>query len=109
MNQAHEHAQDPRGRFMSFMTTTMSDRLKKARVSAGFYKASDAINKFGWKASTYRAHESRQNQFDATTALSYARAYGVNAGWSPCRDYTMLGDPTFVSNPPYRYREWYEN
>lgn len=63
------------------MTMTMSDRLKKARVSAGFYKASDAINKFGWKASTYRAHESRQNQFDATTALSYARAYGVNAGW----------------------------
>ena len=66
---------------MNFMTMTMSDRLKKARVSAGFYKASDAINKFGWKASTYRAHESRQNQFDATTALSYARAYGVNAGW----------------------------
>ncbi len=66
---------------MNFMTMTMSDRLKKARVSAGFYKASDAINKFGWKASTYRAHESRQNQFDASTALSYARAYNVNAGW----------------------------
>lgn len=66
---------------MNFIAMTMSDRLKKARVSAGFYKASDAINKFGRKASTYRAHESRQNQFDATTALSYARAYGVNAGW----------------------------
>ncbi len=63
------------------MSSSMSDRLKKARVSAGFYKASDAITKFGWKASTYRAHESRQNQFDAATALNYARAYGVNAGW----------------------------
>jgi hypothetical protein len=66
---------------VNYMTTTMSDRLKQARVSAGFYKASDAIKKFGWKASTYRAHESHQNQFDAATALSYARAYGVNAGW----------------------------
>lgn len=66
---------------MNYMTTTMSDRLKQARVTAGFYKASDAIKKFGWKASTYRAHESQQNQFDAATALSYARAYGVNAGW----------------------------
>jgi hypothetical protein len=66
---------------VNYMTTTMSDRLKQARVSAGYYKASDAIKKFGWKASTYRAHESQQNQFDATTALSYARAYGVNAGW----------------------------
>lgn len=66
---------------MNYMTTTMSDRLKQARVTAGYYKASDAIKKFGWKASTYRAHESQQNQFDAATALSYARAYGVNAGW----------------------------
>jgi hypothetical protein len=66
---------------VNFMSSSMSDRLKKARVSAGFYKASDAITKFGWKASTYRAHESRQNQFDAATALNYARAYGVNAGW----------------------------
>jgi hypothetical protein len=66
---------------VNYMTTRMSDRLKQARVTAGFYKASDAIKKFGWKASTYRAHESQQNQFDAATALSYARAYGVNAGW----------------------------
>jgi hypothetical protein len=77
----HCAAQDEKGRFVNYMTTTMSDRLKQARVTAGFYKASDAIKKFGWKASTYRAHESQQNQFDAATALNYARAYGVNAGW----------------------------
>lgn len=91
------------------MTMTMSDRLKKARVSAGFYKASDAINKFGWKASTYRAHESRQNQFDATTALSYARAYGVNAGWLLTGEGDMAlryAEPSSRSpSPPMRLQE----
>jgi len=59
----------------------MSGRLKLARVSAGFYKASDAISKFGWKASTYRAHENSQNHFDATTAKIYAAAFDVRAAW----------------------------
>jgi len=60
---------------------TMNERLKRARLTAGYRTASDAINRFGWRGSTYRAHENGQNQFDATTATTYARAYGVNAGW----------------------------
>lgn len=60
---------------------TMNERLKRARISAGYRTASDAINRFGWRGSTYRAHENGQNHFDAQTATNYARAYGVNAGW----------------------------
>lgn len=60
---------------------TMNERLKRARLAAGFRTASDAISRFGWRGSTYRAHENGQNHFDAETAGTYARAYGVSAGW----------------------------
>lgn len=59
----------------------MHDRLKKARISAGYSTATDAIRRFGWKGSTYRAHENSQNQYDAETAKIYGQAYGVSPGW----------------------------
>lgn len=56
-------------------------RLKKARIDAGFPTATAAIDHFGWKGSTYRAHENGQNEFDASTAKAYAKAYGKSPGW----------------------------
>ncbi len=69
---------------------SMHERLKRARLAAGFSTATAAINKFGWKGSTYRAHENRQNQYDSETAKMYGRAYGVNPGWL----LTGVGDMT---------------
>ncbi len=63
------------------MSSEMSARLKYARRSAGYRTAREAIEKFGWKASTYRAHENGQNQFRADEAKLYAAAYEVSAGW----------------------------
>lgn len=59
----------------------MHDRLRRARLLAGFDTARAAIERFGWKASTYRAHENGQNKFRASEARSYARAYKVSSAW----------------------------
>jgi hypothetical protein len=60
---------------------TMNDRLRKAREGAGYKTATDAIDHFGWKSSTYRAHENGQNNFRVEDASTYASAYGVTAAW----------------------------
>jgi len=59
----------------------MHDRLRRARLLAGYHSARAAIERFGWKASTYRAHENGQNKFGARDAGAYARAFGVNPSW----------------------------
>lgn len=59
-------------------TEHMSDRLRRSRVTAGFRTASDAVLKFGWKKSTYIAHEIGQNDFDPEQAGIYARAFKVS-------------------------------
>src|ERR1700679_3947958 len=57
-------------------------RLRAAREAAGFKSASDAAQKFRWRASTYMAHENGQNGIRAPEpALTYARVYGVDLTW----------------------------
>ena len=46
----------------------MYERLRDARRKAGYKTASDAIETFGWRGSTYRAHENGQNNFHAEDA-----------------------------------------
>jgi phage repressor protein C with HTH and peptisase S24 domain len=58
-----------------------NDRLKKARVDAGFRYASDAANAMGLVASTYRAHENGQNDFNFEEAQVYAKKFGVDPLW----------------------------
>lgn len=60
---------------------SMSDRLKHARMNAGYKTATAAINKLNWNGSTYRAHENGQNNFNVSHAEKYAKAYGVSAAW----------------------------
>ena len=59
----------------------MHDRLRRARLQAGFATAKAAIARFGWKASTYRAHENGQNKFRSSDAGIYARAFKVSSSW----------------------------
>ncbi len=64
----------------------MHNRLRHARISAGFKTATDAIDHFHWRNSTYRAHENGQNKFSPDDSELYAEAYGVSAAW------LLLGD-----------------
>lgn len=57
------------------------ERLQKARLDAGFASRGAACRRFGWKASTYNAHENGQNRFDFATARAYAEAFRVDPVW----------------------------
>lgn len=59
----------------------MNQRLKHARLQAGFNTASAAIKHFNWNSSAYRAHENGQNNYKVSDAEMYAEAYGVSASW----------------------------
>ena len=61
--------------------TTMHQRLKEARLKAGYRTATAAIDACGWANSTYRAHENGQNGFKVDDAKHYGEAYGVNPSW----------------------------
>lgn len=61
--------------------STMNQRLKHARLQAGFKTATAAIEHCGWNSSTYRAHENGQNNYKIKDAKIYADAYGVSPVW----------------------------
>ncbi|MEY9780837.1 phage repressor protein C with HTH and peptisase S24 domain [Sinorhizobium fredii] len=63
-----------------------AERLRQARINAGYRFASDAANALGIVASTYRAHENGQNEFDFAEAKIYARKFNVDPVW-------LMGDP----------------
>lgn len=58
-----------------------AQRLRAARKARGFKTAAAAIARFGWKQSTYLAHENGQNGISAEAALEYAKAYDLDPGW----------------------------
>ena len=61
--------------------STMNQRLKHARLQAGFKTAKAAIEHCGWNSSTYRAHENGQNNYKIKDAKIYADAYDVSPVW----------------------------
>lgn len=58
-----------------------AQRLKQARIAAGFASAADAAHRFGWTASTYNSHENMQNPIRPHVAERYAKAFKVNPKW----------------------------
>lgn len=60
---------------------TPSDRLRHARIAAGFGRAVDAATQFGWHKSTYYGHENGSRGISAKSAVVYGEAYGVTANW----------------------------
>lgn len=60
---------------------TIADRLRKARLKAGFESAADAARAFGWELPAYRHHENGTRAFDVEAAKRYGRAFRVNPGW----------------------------
>lgn len=63
------------------MSTSQGERLEKARRRAGYEKMSDAVERFGWKYSTYAAHENGQNAITPRSAEKYARAFKCSAAY----------------------------
>lgn len=82
---------------MTIKTKTPHQRLKAARIAAGFDSASEAIEKCQWKNSTYRAHENGQNLFSLEQAKLYARAYKVSIEWL-FEGKTQKSEPSEKSN-----------
>jgi len=63
--------------------TTSNERLKKARIEAGFETAQAAADKFGWKIESYRHHENGTGGREVSKKMApkYAKKYGVNLEW----------------------------
>jgi phage repressor protein C with HTH and peptisase S24 domain len=60
---------------------TPSDRLRHARLTAGFERAVDAASHFGWQGSTYYGHENGSRGISAKVAAVYASAFDVTPDW----------------------------
>jgi phage repressor protein C with HTH and peptisase S24 domain len=57
------------------------ERLKQARIAAGFATASDAAAALGISRATYIGHENGQRGLRPAAAEKYGRRFGVRAGW----------------------------
>lgn len=62
-------------------TETKADRLRRARIAAGYGTASSAARAGGWKVPTYQGHENGWRDFDEIAAEAYAQAYKVDPAW----------------------------
>jgi len=58
-----------------------ADRLRHARVAAGFATAAEAAIRFGWNPNTYKSHENGQRGVKPETSEQYARAFRVSPAW----------------------------
>lgn len=74
-------------------------RLRQARRAAGYQTATAATDRFGWKHSTYAAHENGQNGVPPGAAVRYGRAYKVDPGWI----LTGLGKGLAESDRPFEH------
>lgn len=61
--------------------TQPHERLKKARLEAGFERAVDAARAFGWNENTYIANENGYAPFSKAAAVRYARSLRIELDW----------------------------
>lgn len=61
--------------------STPGDRLRKARIAAGFESASDAASRHGWSVNTFKSNENGNAPFSFRKAKEYGRAFGVRPEW----------------------------
>ena len=62
-----------------------ADRLRQARIDAGYPTANHASVTFGWSIKNYSQHEEGIKSFDVQTAEKYCEAFKVISFW-------LLGD-----------------
>ena len=78
---------------MLAVMNTKSERLRQARVAAGFTSTQAAADRLGVSPSTYRAHENGQNDFNEEQAKVYAKAFSVTP------EHLILGTPLRPAQP----------
>ena len=61
--------------------TGRAQRLRRARMEAGFARGADAVERFGWNRNTYKSNENGAAPFSFDQAKAYAAALGVGAEW----------------------------
>jgi phage repressor protein C with HTH and peptisase S24 domain len=61
--------------------TRPQDRLRRARLDAGYASAADAARAFGWNVNTYSSNENGNAPFSKTASVRYARAFRVELDW----------------------------
>jgi phage repressor protein C with HTH and peptisase S24 domain len=61
--------------------TRPHDRLRRARIDAGYASAADAARAFGWNVNTYSSNENGNAPFSKTASVRYARAFRVELDW----------------------------
>jgi transcriptional regulator with XRE-family HTH domain len=76
-----------------------SDRLRQARIAAGFESAAAAADRFGWSENTYKSNENGHAPFSFRKAKEYAKAFGVRAEWLYDASGTAHGPPSGVAEP----------
>lgn len=85
-----------------------AERLRAARVHAGFKNATDAAERFGWEVVTYRSHENAIRGLRPTVANIYAKAFKVSNAWlmtgegamtGPGIDAAVMALPADISEP----------
>jgi transcriptional regulator with XRE-family HTH domain len=69
---------------------SIAGRLRRARIGAGFEKASEAARKFGWSYSRYMNYENAERAVPPKQAILFAAAFGVTV------DYLYFGDDAFL-------------
>jgi transcriptional regulator with XRE-family HTH domain len=60
---------------------SIADRLRRARIGAGFERATDAVRKFGWSYSRYMNYENGERAVPPKQAILFAAAYGVTVDY----------------------------
>jgi SOS-response transcriptional repressor LexA len=66
---------------ISPMSEGPAERLRAARIKAGYPQPIDAARAFGWNEHTYKSHENGTRGFKLPTARNYARAFRVTPSW----------------------------
>ena len=73
-----------------FERAERANRLKEARISAGFSGVKSASAHHRWNVNNYKAHESGQNGYSTAQAKVYAEKFGVSLNWL----WFGIGSPT---------------
>jgi transcriptional regulator with XRE-family HTH domain len=60
---------------------SIADRLRRARINAGFGRATEAVRKFGWNYSRYMNYENGERAIPPKQAILVAAAYGVTVDY----------------------------
>lgn len=61
--------------------TERHDRLRQARIAAGFKTQADAVRRHGWNPNTYKSNENGNAPFGFEQGKAYAKAYRVTPQW----------------------------